>query len=299
VAAEFKYASDYPTRLVTVAKFIFRLKKWWRFIRVQRPVTTLLGPQYRPSHDLIEIDITYHCNLRCLNCNRSCTQAPSKEALELTDIRSFVDESIVQGRDWRRIRVLGGEPTHHPQFSAIIDELLRYKAHHAGCKIEVVTNGYGKHTRKALASLPHDIEIENSAKTSNVQPSFAPFNLAPVDDRTYRFADYTNGCSIMDECGIGLTPRGYYPCAVAGGIDRVLGGKTGRSHIPAKADDMKELLQEACSLCGRFYDGHYVPPKLRSSLDEAAQSPSWQQIYKTWNQREAKETDDSSKTTAP
>ena len=47
----------------------------WRRIRIRRVVTAVLGPQYHRSRDLIEIDITYLCNLYCNNCNRSVTQA--------------------------------------------------------------------------------------------------------------------------------------------------------------------------------------------------------------------------------
>lgn len=117
--------------------------------------------------------------------------------------------------------MLGGEPTLHPRFSAVIGELERYRTWNGDCLIEVVSNGYGERVRHALARLPSHIWVENSNKTGPVQPSFGPFNLAPCDDRAYRHADYRNGCAIIEECGMGLTPLGYYPCAVAGGIDRI------------------------------------------------------------------------------
>jgi hypothetical protein len=50
-----------------------------KFIRILRPVTKLIGPQYNPNHYKIEIDITYKCNLSCYQCNRSSSQAPSSE----------------------------------------------------------------------------------------------------------------------------------------------------------------------------------------------------------------------------
>ena len=121
-------------------------------------------------------------------------------------------------------------------------------------------------------------------KTGNA-PKFGPFNCAPKDRRKHRFTNFHNGCAIMTDCGMALTPLGYYPCALSGGIDRVLGVKRGRGKLPIATDEMRELLNPACSLCGRFEDGHFVPPKLRPSLLEQKTSPSWVKIYRDWKHR--------------
>ena len=47
------------------------------FIRTQKTITGLLGPYYERSIDLIEIDITYSCNLSSFSCDRSCGHAPT------------------------------------------------------------------------------------------------------------------------------------------------------------------------------------------------------------------------------
>ena len=43
--------------------------------------------------------------------------------------------------------------------------------------------------------------------------------MAPKDDHRHIFSDFRNCCWITEECGLGLTPYGYYHCAIAGGID--------------------------------------------------------------------------------
>ncbi|WP_286240959.1 radical SAM protein [Neptuniibacter halophilus] len=281
----YRYHPDYPHRYISLVRLWFTLKKAWRWVRIQGPMTRLLGYQYKPATTLIEIDITYLCNLRCNNCNRSSAQAPEASHISLDDIRQFVDESINKDRNWERIRLLGGEPTLHPDFQNIINEMERYLEYNPTTLIEVVSNGYSSKVQRILSQIPDSIQIENSSKNNNIQPSFGPFNLAPQDNPWYRFADFRNGCSISSTCGIGLTPQGYYPCAVAGGIDRVLGIKNGRKSLPSTNDEMRDLMAAACRLCGRFHDGHYVPPKLRPPLLEQRSSKSWERIYQEWKNR--------------
>ncbi|MBU0550607.1 radical SAM protein [Myxococcota bacterium] len=255
-----------------------------RRVRISRRITRVLGPQYRRSRDLIEVDITYACNLSCQNCNRSVSHAKQALHMKVADITRFVDESISRGKRWRRIRILGGEPTLHPKFNEIIEELLRYHAWFPECIVEVVTNGHGSHVQAKLADLPEAIWIDNSEKESSVQPDFGPFNLAPIDDPRYQSADFSNGCAVLRDCGMGLTPLGYYPCAVAGGIDRVLGAGLGESTLPTDDDDMLKATGRLCGLCGRFRDGHFIPRLLRTPLLDEPISPSWRQLYKEWHE---------------
>ncbi len=284
---DFRYGRDFPKRFLSYYRAVFAIKTFLRWLRIQQPVTWFLGFQYEVASDLIEIDLTYLCNLRCNNCNRSSAQAPAPVHLSLSDVRRFVDDSLAARRDWARIRLLGGEPTLHPEFEQVIAELLRYKEQFPATRIQLVTNGFGHKVKSILECVPDAVEIENSFKVGTVQPEFGPFNMAPQDNQAFRYADYRNGCTIMKACGLGLTPQGYYPCAVAGGIDRVLGLQRGRSSLPDPEDQMRDLLADACSLCGRFRDGHFVPIKLRKPLLEQRTSPSWQRIYADWFHRQS------------
>ncbi len=94
--------------------------KW----RIRRGVTRILGPQFRRSLDRLELDITYACNLHCFNCNRSCEQARTNDHMSVAQIRHFLAESRDRGQKWRMIRVIGGEPTIHPNFLEIIGLLV-------------------------------------------------------------------------------------------------------------------------------------------------------------------------------
>lgn len=160
----FTYSKNYPKKWFRLAKLWFHLKALWRWFRVQKPVTKLMGCQYLVANDLIEIDITYQCNLKCNNCNRSSAQAPDKTHIGLDDISQFVKDSLSHGRRWRKIRVLGGEPTLHPQLSEILAELYRLKQVQPDLSIQLVTNGYGRRVNKVISGFirkidtsPHDL----------------------------------------------------------------------------------------------------------------------------------------------
>lgn len=245
---------------------------FYQYVRSQRATVRCLGRHYRRSRRYIEIDITYRCNLKCASCNRSCTQAPSSAEMSVAQMAAFVDDCIANRVSWERIRLLGGEPTLHSELAAMVAMLLDYKANHnPGVRIVICTNGHGRRVKRALARLPAGVQIKSTYK-NGTQRLFRPFNLAPIDNRWYKFADYSSGCRILSDCGIGLTPFGYYPCAIAGGIDRIFGYKLGRKHLPNDRDNLQDLLQIFCRLCGHF--GFGWPTK------RARMSSTWKRAYR-------------------
>ena len=261
----------------------YKLLGWLEFIRVHRLITQLFGPQYRRSRKLIEIDLTYSCNLKCSNCNRSCSQAPSREYIPLNQIQDFVETSVKEGIHWKRIRLLGGEPTLHPYFPDVIKIILDYKENFSpGTKVQVATNGYGPFVNSMLSKLPENIEIINTEKT-NSTPYFCSFNTAPKDQFIYKFADFKNACWIAEICGMGFTPNGYYPCAIAGGIDRVLGFNLGKTRLPHAPDDMFDSLNVFCQYCGHFK--RLVDPP----LNKPVMSKTWIMAYENYAKKQTKQ----------
>jgi len=263
-----------PHRNVTFKRLLL---DFYQDLRCQKPLVRWLGRPFRVSRRRIEIDITYRCNLRCNNCNRSCTQAPSDLDISIRAIRNFVSDSLERGVRWERIRLLGGEPTLHPRFFEVLGILLDYRQeHNPGVRMVVCTNGSGRTVNAVLARLPRPVAIKNTLKGPR-QRLFRPFNRAPVDRRRFALAELSAGCRILEDCGLGLTPLGYYPCAVAGGIDRVLGGNHSRPQLPAADDDMRDQLSLFCRYCGHF--GFAWP------IRKVRMSPAWEDIYHRWEQR--------------
>ncbi len=243
-------------------------------LRVTPGFTRVLGLQNPRSRELIEIDITYICNLKCFNCNRSCEQQPTNDHMSVGQLRYFLEQSRARGVKWKRIRLVGGEPTIHPKFMDVVNLLLQYRDTYCpDTRIELTTNGYGRYVNKVIGKIPPGIEVHNSAKESQVQPTFSTFNVAPIDEPEYAKAEFANGCPITSECGIGLTPYGYYPCAIAGAIDRTFGLDLGRKELPDFDDNMEPELRRFCALCGHFKRDREAP------VDGPVQSPVWRAAY--------------------
>jgi len=251
--------------------------------RVKPLPTRLLGRRWPRSGNRVSMDITYSCNLRCYNCSRSCEQAPSNERMSLEQVQHFLEESRASGVRWRRISVAGGEPTNHPQVVEIMNLILDYRARYfPAARVLLNTNGYGERVNKVLSLLPPGVQVKNTAKTTRVQPRFQTFNVAPVDVDGYEGTDFSNGCYVTWLCGLGVTPSGYYPCVVAGGIDRIFGLGLGRKILPRPDDPMIEELRTFCALCGFF------KPWTGEPLNGAVVSSTWAQAYARWRQNPPK-----------
>jgi hypothetical protein len=274
---------DHGAQLISLIKRAKKRSRLWNLLSpllqclsTQKFVTALTGPRYERSRSLIEIDITYACNLKCFNCNRSCGLAPSDDRLSLEQIQKFLRETMAKDIPWERIRILGGEPTLHPEFLPIIDALIAFKdSHRPAVEIAITTNGFGKKVNDVLKKLSRKVVVINTAKKYNVQ-EFIPFNLAPKDFVRYRYADYSSGCWVLTDCGMGLSPYGYYPCTAAAAIDRVFGFDLGRKSLPELSDHMIDQMEALCRYCGFFANAN------SRLIDKNLMSKSWRQAYENY-----------------
>lgn len=211
--------------------------------------------KFRCSTNRIEIIITYACNMRCINCDAMCTQAPTNEKMSIEQIERFISESVDINKKWKYIRILGGEPTTHKDFDEILSRLLNYKNKYSPSTIiQVVTNGHGDFVNKVIQKIPPEIEVENSNKVSNYQPDFSHINCAPIDTTTEN-KDFSDGCWITSICGMTLDSAGFYPCSVAASTDRVIGFDNSIKILKdCNQDSMKNLLSIYCRYCGHYPD---------------------------------------------
>lgn len=259
-------------------KFFFK-----GLFRTSKPITFLLGTQYTPSLKHIEIDITYHCNLKCYNCDRSCNQAPTKISMTVKQLEKFIEESERSKKFWKRIRLLGGEPLLHENIQEILEIFSNYKQKHSQTLIELVTNGYGKDIDEKINQIPKNIAVKNTKKLTRLNKKFEPFNVAPIDIVPKSIISYSNGCWITAYCGIGLNMFGYYPCGVSGSIDRVMGFNKGLKNLPSDINIIKEQLKYFCRYCGNFLNRKYLKPENRLQVIGEPKTKSWREAYKHYN----------------
>ncbi len=249
---------------------------------------------FLPNINKVEIDITYECNLKCIGCNRSCTQSPTKESVAFSDIKNFVEESISINKKWELINILGGEPTLHLEFKKIIQFIYNEYIikHFPKTILQIVSNGYEKKSRdlcEEMRTKYKNVRIDyGSYKTDRVVEYFSQFNDAPIDDVRFNDADFKKGCWVTSYCGIGLNKNGYYACAVAGGIDRI---SNKNMAIPKMSEITNEKLEtqleEFCKYCGNFkaYEdnfGNFIP-RVEKEPFKNEMSESWKRLYEKYN----------------
>ena len=182
---------------------------------------------------------------------------------------------------------MGGEPFLHPDLCEIVDLVLEYKNDRDPLvNIEIITNGYGTTLDALRSDISTKITVESTYKNAPVGNKFDAFNLAPRDDWRYGFTDFSSGCWIPAECGIGLTPFGYYHCAIAGGIDRILGLDLSFKSLPGIDEGYKMMMRKLCPWCGHFRIGYHESSKLKELLNEQHTSKSWEKTYKEYGQHQ-------------
>jgi hypothetical protein len=197
--------------------------------------------------------------------------------MPVADIEAFIRQSIEKKIEWKRIRILGGEPTLHSRIFDIIDLLIAYQSqYNPSARLVLGTNFFGNKVHQVLKKVPDAITIKSTLKSSRVN-LFKPFNVAPADTAFNRFSDYAGGCRIIEDCGMGLTPSGYYMCAIAGGIDRIFHYNLGRKEVPGESDTLADQMSAFCRLCGHF--GVQWPTR------KARQSETWRLAYRRFQER--------------
>lgn len=249
---------------------------------------------FLPNLSRIEIDITYDCNLKCFNCNRSCTQAPTKEQMSFEQIQVFIKDSIELNKRWELINILGGEPTLHKDFIPIINYILKeyIESFSKETILQITSNGFSQKTKSILNGLPNhkNLVIDTASfKDSREVLYFSAFNNAPIDDPKFKKEDFSKGCWVTSYCGIGLNMNGYYVCSVSGGIDRIFKFNKGIKSLKEVNESIQKQLETFCRYCGNFSDysmnkGDFIPRNEKAPIKGEIVSKSWEVTYKKWSE---------------
>src|SRR5574340_157281 len=180
----------------------------------------------------VELNITLRCNQRCPNCNRLCNLFPEQTAdVDLDAIDNFCYDT--RAIPVKRVKLVGGEPTMHPEFIEIV-EMLGMAVSEGGIgSVKIDTNG----TRV----LP-DIDLPPGIRWSGRHPRkkrHLPVLWSPTD-----LGLPVKPCSMPRRCGFSLDSKGWLPCSM--GIvlvEAFVLEHLYRDRLPAKVWGLPELCE--------------------------------------------------------
>jgi organic radical activating enzyme len=211
---------------------------------------TYFGPLRIGETRHLNIDLTYSCNMACVNCNR-LSNVKNKPIANLTyaQIKNHIKDWIKNRHEFRSIMISGGEPTVHPEFLKIVSLLAKF------CELKniwigLLTNG-GKTFQALKDQIPKNVEIVNSAKTNN-NPRHFKFTIAPIDFNAYD--PENNPCRESLHCGRTLNKNGYFVCPSAGAIDNFLNLNLAVSGSIRETteENLREKAKDICKYCGTY-----------------------------------------------
>lgn len=235
------------------------------------------------QRNTLEFDITYNCNIRCLQCNRGCGVCPSMDYMTINQVDKILYESLSLNTPYKNIWLLGGEPCLYKHLDNILTILNNYRKRINDCNIRLWTNGYGTEVLQQIVKLPSWMTITNSRKTPTSHPKdFHPFLVAAQDFSINRSLNFRSGCRFIlpEKCGIGITRHGIYVCAIAGAIDRIIGYDIGlRKLAEISHERFQYQCEKICRFCGHFLFDNEI------DVGNVLISRTWQKFIKIYKQQ--------------
>ena len=161
----------------------------------------------------VTINLTYRCNWSCRHCLQLCDlwKQPDSD-LTMAQVERFCHDAAKL--PLYIVRVSGGEPSLHPQFTQIVGTI-----HNRLVKDGPAWwGGLDTNTPEGLLSLPShwtQISFPNKAR-HNAQ-------LISPDEIGLRSRNCGKACRVQQRCGIGFDYRGWSFCLIAPNLQAMLG----------------------------------------------------------------------------
>ena len=219
--------------------------------------------------DTIELHLTYHCNLACRYCNRCCGLGVSHTPdMEWPEIRRALYGS---GQSWKRIVLIGGEPTLHPNVIPVAREC---RSAFPEARVVIVSNEHTEESRRIVATL-EDLGVQRHSqdrKEASVLHVCRDMYLSRSDLRILRDGDCDCDWRAAD-CGFSADAFGITACSCGGAIDGILG-------LGVRTWDWAEVknpdrLRRLCEHCGHGIQTGPIPPAALHDYRGQSMTRTW------------------------
>lgn len=240
---------------------------------------------FKPNLGIVELCITYRCNVKCHNCSNLCTQAPKTDGdLSLEAVQKFLQDCIDNDFRFGMITIHGGEPALHPQWKEIAQALLEYREkYNPKMTLWWLTNNSTPAIRERCEiikglGIPLGISTKiGSNKNENGSPiPYIPVNESPTDLQEV----YSLGCFQSENCGICYNYLGFFECSPAAAAARVFGYEPMAKSVKELS---LELLQSGfpkhCMHCG------FAFPDRRRVIEQTT-TETWRKALNAYNGEE-------------
>ena len=203
-----------------------------------------------------EIDITRECNWNCSSCNRLCNIRKRNKSsyMTLSEVKSVVKQIKKASKHYKidKLKILGGEPTIHPQFKEICqivkNELFDVIQNH---NIIVGTNGSNNSQYKDFILKEMQFKILGDEKTLSFKNEEHRNTLLSPTETKQKLVCLP--CHIFYDCGIGAFKVDgkirWYWCNVGSILAQLAKRDVLKKSLKELLSSSKESLYSICKHC--------------------------------------------------
>jgi hypothetical protein len=238
----------------------------------------------------LEIQICTYCDLSCWSCDRASDEI-TDPPMTIDQLNLCIQESIDLDWKWKRIRLLGGEPTIHPRFRDFAQALIDYRDNYnPECFLQVLTNGLGKAAKYRAWLVDNRVSLHAEAKEKGVDPPwFNNTRIVPIDRDPTKTE--LPPCGIYGRgsggCGIQLSNFGYFLDGAGATVARVGGFDIAVMHLKdVTFESMENQAKVLCSRCGHHnpVDGSPLTTQLVSKTGHVT-GKFWTEALKKFKEK--------------
>jgi hypothetical protein len=203
------------------------------------------------------------------------------------------------------LRIMGGEPTLHPQLFEMLEILAARIRPKMSWGINICSNGVGDQVNEVLNKIRakytshtiySDLEmnlsvrfpteeqfliIESKKKAMDAYVKRHANIYQAVQDVYPDLKDYSEDCFVLKNCGYGITPKGIFICSTIPYIATIMKLPGGLDHFPSEEEE-KEQKRMYCKYCAMASTRKEFAFKSRKIPQELI-SPTYERALKAWD----------------